>query len=79
MFQVCSFRCEDLGARANKYYSGKQFDVEGAILATLKNLLVDLAVTTSLKLDDFPTELAFNQTGVPAIVSRLSASQQHFN
>ena len=32
--------------------SGQQFDVDGAILATLKGLLVDLDVKSNVKLDD---------------------------
>jgi hypothetical protein len=33
-------------------FSGHQFDVAGAILASLKNLKVDLAVDSGVKLDD---------------------------
>lgn len=51
--------------------SGKQFDVEGAILDALRNLKVDLGVTSSVKLDDFATDLVFAQHDVPAIVSCL--------
>jgi hypothetical protein len=46
--------------------SGHQFDAEGAILKALSNLKVDLSVDTSTKLDDFATDLSFNQTSVPA-------------
>lgn len=52
----------------DRFDSGNQFDVEGAILATLKNLAVDLQVSSAVNLDEFPTDLAFNQTGVPAMV-----------
>lgn len=47
--------------------SGKQFDVDGAILDALKDLKVDLAIETSLKLDQYATDLAFTQSGVTAI------------
>ncbi|KAJ7251753.1 hypothetical protein B0H12DRAFT_1234031 [Mycena haematopus] len=47
--------------------SGNQFDVAGAILAALKNLKVDLAVDTSVKLDDFATALSFAQNSVPVV------------
>ncbi|KAJ7072466.1 hypothetical protein C8F01DRAFT_1299136 [Mycena amicta] len=45
--------------------SGTQFDIEGAILSDLKNLKADLAVDSSLKLDDFATTLSFAQRSVP--------------
>jgi hypothetical protein len=48
--------------------SGHQFDVDGAILQALKGLEVNLTIDTSLKLDDFPQDLTFNQNDVPAIV-----------
>lgn len=51
--------------------SGHQFDVAGAILATLKNLKVDLAVDTNVKLDDFATPLSFAQKSIPVIVRSL--------
>ncbi|KIY74263.1 hypothetical protein CYLTODRAFT_363931 [Cylindrobasidium torrendii FP15055 ss-10] len=44
--------------------SGKQFDVEGAILDALAKLEVDLIIDSSLRLDDYPTDLSFNQSGV---------------
>lgn len=46
--------------------SGKQFDVDDAILNALKGLEVDLAISSSLKLDDYATDLSFNQSNVPA-------------
>ncbi|KAG5646292.1 hypothetical protein DXG03_003889 [Asterophora parasitica] len=52
--------------------SGRQFDAAGAILKTLANLKVDLAVETSVKLDDFATDLAFDQKGVPAITDQTA-------
>ncbi|KAF9562634.1 hypothetical protein CPC08DRAFT_706528 [Agrocybe pediades] len=50
--------------------SGHQFDVNGAILKALSGLKVDLAVESSVKLDDFPTDLSFDQNGVPAVVDK---------
>ncbi|KAJ3868577.1 hypothetical protein EV359DRAFT_77557 [Lentinula novae-zelandiae] len=47
--------------------SGNQFDVDTAILDSLKNLKIDLAVQSSVKLDDYATNLAFAQHGVDAI------------
>ncbi|KAF8160985.1 hypothetical protein B0H34DRAFT_699004 [Crassisporium funariophilum] len=52
--------------------SGQQFDAEGAILKSLSGLKVDLAIQTSVKLDDFATDLDFDQKGVPAITDRTS-------
>lgn len=65
--------------------SGKQFDVDDAILNALKGLQVDLAVDASVKLDDCkaysqlsmngadsgldPSDLAFVQKGVTANAS----------
>ncbi|KZP24091.1 hypothetical protein FIBSPDRAFT_951400 [Athelia psychrophila] len=43
---------------------GNQFDVYSAILAALKGLKVNLAIESSLKLDEYPTNLSFNQTGL---------------
>jgi hypothetical protein len=48
--------------------SGNQFDVAGAILATLKNLKVDLGIDTNVKLDDFATPLSFLQSSIPVVV-----------
>ncbi|KAG6813669.1 hypothetical protein H0H92_008517 [Tricholoma furcatifolium] len=67
---VC-VRCVDRTVDLDTYLvlnigSGQQFDVEGAILKTLSGLKVDLAVNSALKLDDFATDLSFNQSGVPA-------------
>ncbi|KAF8070285.1 hypothetical protein FPV67DRAFT_1755106 [Lyophyllum atratum] len=52
--------------------SGHQFDAAGAILKTLAGLKVDLAVETSVKLDDFATDLSFDQKGVPAITDKTA-------
>ncbi|KAH9835153.1 uncharacterized protein C8Q71DRAFT_764402 [Rhodofomes roseus] len=46
--------------------SGNQFDVDDAILNALSGLKVDLTVESGLKLDDFATQLSFNQSTVPA-------------
>ncbi|KAJ7716738.1 hypothetical protein DFH07DRAFT_349612 [Mycena maculata] len=45
--------------------SGTQFDVDGAILATLKNLEVDLAINSNVKIDEFATPLSFAQNSIP--------------
>ncbi|ESK92921.1 hypothetical protein Moror_8994 [Moniliophthora roreri MCA 2997] len=47
--------------------SGHQFDFEGAILNSLKNLVVDLQVDSSVKLDEYATDLSFAQHNVSAI------------
>lgn len=52
--------------------SGQQFDVDGAILAALKNLKVDLGITSDVKLDDFPTPLSFAQNSIPVIVRPIA-------
>lgn len=52
--------------------SGNQFDVYSAILNALKGLKVGLAIETSLKLDDYATDLTFNQTGVAAITDQTA-------
>ncbi|KAG2131418.1 uncharacterized protein EDB93DRAFT_1255529 [Suillus bovinus] len=52
--------------------SGNQFDINDAILNALKGLQVTLAVDSSLKLDDYATNLAFNQYGVSAITDKTS-------
>ncbi|EJD03283.1 uncharacterized protein FOMMEDRAFT_168292 [Fomitiporia mediterranea MF3/22] len=46
--------------------SGKQFDVNGAILKALSGMGITLSVDSSNKLDDFATDLSFNQSNVPA-------------
>lgn len=52
--------------------SGQQFDVDDAILNALKGLKVDLAIESGLKLDEFATDLTFNQSGVTAITDRTA-------
>ncbi|TFK54041.1 hypothetical protein OE88DRAFT_1732763 [Heliocybe sulcata] len=47
--------------------SGKQFDVDDAILNALKGMRVDLAVESAVKIDDYATSLSFNQSNVPAL------------
>ncbi|KAH8925300.1 hypothetical protein BT69DRAFT_1216651 [Atractiella rhizophila] len=48
-------------------HSGQQFDVLGAILATLKNLFVDLTIESTTRLDDYRTDLDFVQHNVSAV------------
>ncbi|KAH0589321.1 hypothetical protein H2248_005083 [Termitomyces sp. 'cryptogamus'] len=57
---------------APKCVSGKQFDAAGAILKTLSGLKVDLTVDSSLKLDDFATNLSFDQKDVPAATDQTA-------
>ncbi|KAJ7188457.1 hypothetical protein C8R46DRAFT_1054741 [Mycena filopes] len=52
--------------------SGNQFDVNGAILATLKNLKVDLAIDTNVKLDEFATPLKFAQNSIPVVTDETA-------
>ncbi|KAJ7594702.1 hypothetical protein C8J56DRAFT_446479 [Mycena floridula] len=52
--------------------SGNQFNVAGAILKSLTNLKVDLAVNSDVKLDDFGTPLSFNQTDVTAVTDQTA-------
>ncbi|KAG2740739.1 hypothetical protein P692DRAFT_20880728 [Suillus brevipes Sb2] len=47
--------------------SGNQFDINDAIVSALKGLQVTLAVDSAVKLDDYATNLVFNQYGVLAI------------
>lgn len=51
--------------------SGKQFDVNSAILHSLAGLEVTLDVDSVVKLDDFQTELVLKQFSVPAVVRRV--------
>ncbi|KAG1896026.1 uncharacterized protein F5891DRAFT_1165745 [Suillus fuscotomentosus] len=55
-----------------KNTSGNQFDIDDAILNALKGLQVTLAVDSSIKLDDYAINLAFNQYGVLAIMDKTS-------
>ncbi|KAI9442265.1 hypothetical protein H4582DRAFT_1809416 [Lactarius indigo] len=52
--------------------SGKQFDVAAAVLNALKNLKVTLNIDSLVKIDDYPTELAFNQTNVTALTDQTA-------
>ncbi|KAI0370690.1 hypothetical protein BV20DRAFT_966193 [Pilatotrama ljubarskyi] len=52
--------------------SGHQFDVDDAILSALKNLQVTLDIDSSVKIDDFATELAFKQSNVTAITDQTA-------
>ncbi|KAL1718757.1 hypothetical protein EV715DRAFT_290908 [Schizophyllum commune] len=53
-------------------HSGNQFDVQGAILSALKNLNVNLSITTDTSLDDYATQLSFMQYDVPAITDETA-------
>jgi hypothetical protein len=53
--QVC--RTDHIQFLIDKLFSGQQFDVNGAILKTLQGLKVDLAVQSSVKLDDCTSRL----------------------
>ncbi|WFD34248.1 hypothetical protein MCUN1_001085 [Malassezia cuniculi] len=46
-------------------HSGQQFDVLGAVLAALKNLQVTLNIESTVKIDDYQTDLDFVQQPVP--------------
>lgn len=50
------------------FNSGHQPDFNAAILGSLRNLTVELAVDSSVKLDDFATDLSFAQHNVPVNV-----------
>ncbi|RPD70056.1 hypothetical protein L226DRAFT_261105 [Lentinus tigrinus ALCF2SS1-7] len=52
--------------------SGKQFDVNDAILNSLKNLEVTLGIDSSVKIDDFATDLSFKQNNVDAITDETA-------
>ncbi|KAI0739355.1 hypothetical protein C8Q80DRAFT_1123812 [Daedaleopsis nitida] len=52
--------------------SGHQFDVNSAILNSLKNLKVTLAIDSAVKIDDFSTDLAFVQNDVDAITDETA-------
>ena len=52
--------------------SGKQFDVNDAILNALKNLEVSLDIDSSVKINDYPTDLAFKQNNVKAITDKTA-------
>ncbi|EGO25193.1 hypothetical protein SERLADRAFT_448192 [Serpula lacrymans var. lacrymans S7.9] len=52
--------------------SGNQFDINDAILDAMKDLQVTLAVDSSVKLDDYATQLTFNQTNVAAITDNTA-------
>lgn len=50
--------------------SGQQFDVYGAILRSLADITVTLQIDSTVKIDDYETELAFVQNNVPAVTDR---------
>ncbi|KAH9485291.1 hypothetical protein JR316_0002199 [Psilocybe cubensis] len=52
--------------------SGHQFDADTAILQSLAELKVDLNIDSSIKLDDFLTDLSFVQSAVPALTDKTA-------
>ncbi|KIJ38952.1 hypothetical protein M422DRAFT_258368 [Sphaerobolus stellatus SS14] len=52
--------------------SGNQFDVASAILKALEGLEVTLDVQTTLKLDEYQTDLSFKQYNVPAVTGQTA-------
>ncbi|KAI0821788.1 hypothetical protein BC628DRAFT_1341231 [Trametes gibbosa] len=52
--------------------SGKQFDVDDAILHALRNLQVTLDIDSSVKIDDYATDLAFKQSNVTAMTDETA-------
>ncbi|PPQ89568.1 hypothetical protein CVT25_012240 [Psilocybe cyanescens] len=50
--------------------SGHQFDAATSILQSLAGLKVDLDIVSSIKLDDFATDLTFVQNGVPSLTDK---------
>jgi len=52
------------------WHSGKQFDVFGAILNSVKGLAVELDIQSTVKLDDYQTNLNFVQKPVPTDTDR---------
>ncbi|KAI9459105.1 hypothetical protein F5148DRAFT_1001220 [Russula earlei] len=54
------------------YVSGKQFDMAGAILDSLTNLMVTLDIETQVKVDEYSTKLTFKQFNVAAITNETA-------
>jgi hypothetical protein len=52
--------------------SGKQFDVDDAILNSLKGLEVTLEIDSSTAIDDYHTDLVFNQYNVSAVTDKTA-------
>ncbi|KAN0059778.1 hypothetical protein ACQY0O_008352 [Thecaphora frezii] len=52
--------------------SGKQFDVQGAVLNLLKGLKTTLTVESVVKLDDYQTNLNFVQQPVPTVTDNTA-------
>ncbi|KAI5474806.1 pre-rrna processing protein [Pseudohyphozyma bogoriensis] len=48
--------------------TGTTAEVQALILKSVANLKTDLEIQSTLKLDDFQTDLAFNQTSVPTVL-----------
>ena len=53
-------------------HSGHQFDVFGAVLSLLKGLEVTLDIESTVKMDDYQTNLNFKQSPVPTDTDRTS-------
>ncbi|CAO1639236.1 unnamed protein product [Sympodiomycopsis kandeliae] len=52
--------------------SGRQFDILGAILNLLKGLQTTIPINSTLKLDDYQTDLNFQQSPVPTITDNTA-------
>ncbi|KAI0643298.1 hypothetical protein C8Q79DRAFT_1012595 [Trametes meyenii] len=61
-----------VGTNKSTCVSGKQFDVDSAIINALKNLQVTLDIESSVKIDDYSTDLAFRQFNVSAITDETA-------
>ncbi|WFC96532.1 hypothetical protein MBRA1_003193 [Malassezia brasiliensis] len=53
-------------------HSGNQFDVFGAVMSLLKGLKVTLDIQSTVKLDDYQTNLNFQQSPVPTDTDRTA-------
>ena len=54
------------------WHSGRQFDVFGAVMSLLKGLKVTLDIQSTVKLDDYQTNLNFQQSPVPTDTDRTA-------
>lgn len=50
------------------FYSGTTADVQKLIFVAVANLRTNLSIQSTLKLDDFQTDLAFVQNDVPTVL-----------
>ncbi|PWN18638.1 hypothetical protein BCV69DRAFT_252553, partial [Microstroma glucosiphilum] len=53
-------------------FSGQQFDILGAILQLLKGLETTIPINSTLKLDDYQTDLDFQQSPVPTMTDNTA-------